>query len=44
MEILRQNIRKVTVNVQGHEQAMHRLRQSDVHVVVDMSAPRKGKT
>lgn len=43
MEILRQNIRKVTVNVQGHEQAMHRLRQSDVHVVVDMSGTKKGE-
>lgn len=43
METLRQNIRKVTVNVQGHEQAMHRLRQSDVHVVVDMSGTKKGE-
>lgn len=43
MEILRQNLRKVTVNVQGHEQAMHRLRQSDVHVVVDMSGTKKGE-
>jgi len=43
MEILRQNLRKVTVNVQGHEQALHRLRQSDVHVVVDMSGGKKGE-
>lgn len=43
METLRQNLRKVTVTVQGHEQAMHRLRQSDVHVVVDMSGTKKGE-
>lgn len=42
MEILRQSQRKVTVNVQGYEQAMHRLRQSDVHVLVDMSTAKKG--
>lgn len=43
MEVLRQNLRKTTVSVQGYEQAMHRLRQSDIHVVVDMSGAKKGE-
>jgi YbbR domain-containing protein len=43
LEILRQSHRRVTINIQGHEQAIHRLRPSDIHVFVDMSGAKKGE-
>lgn len=42
-EILRQSIRKVSVSVQGYEQAIHRLRPSDIRVVIDLSGAKKGE-
>ncbi len=43
MEILRQNVRKVSVSVQGYEQAVYRLRAADVRVVVDLGNAKKGE-
>ncbi|HSW63041.1 MAG TPA: CdaR family protein [Dissulfurispiraceae bacterium] len=44
MEILRQSMRKATVNVQGYEQEIYRLRSTDVRVVVDLGSAKKGET
>ncbi|KAF0184196.1 MAG: hypothetical protein FD164_522 [Nitrospirae bacterium] len=43
MEILRQNLRKVTVSVLGYEQEIYRLRPADVRVVVDLGSAKKGE-
>jgi YbbR domain-containing protein len=44
MEILRQSVRKVSVSVQGYEQAVYRLRPADVRLVVDLGSAKKGET
>jgi YbbR domain-containing protein len=44
MEILRQSARKVSVSVQGYEQAVYRLRPTDVRLVVDLGSAKKGET
>jgi len=43
LEILRQNIKKVTVNIRGHESILNSLKPSDVRVVVDLSNGKTGE-
>jgi YbbR domain-containing protein len=43
LEILRQNIKKVTVNIRGHESILNGLKPSDVRVVVDLSNGKTGE-
>ncbi len=44
LEILKQNIRKVSVNIRGHESVLSALKPSDVRVIVDLSNGKKGDT
>jgi YbbR domain-containing protein len=43
LEILRQNIKKVTINIRGHESILNNLKPSDIRVVVDMSNGKTGE-
>ena len=42
LEILKQNIKKVSVNIRGHESVLSALKPSDVRVIVDLSNGKKG--
>jgi YbbR domain-containing protein len=44
LEILKQNIKRVSVGVRGHEMILSGLRPSDVRVNVDLSGGRKGES
>jgi YbbR domain-containing protein len=44
LEILKQNIKRVSVGVRGHEMILSGLRPSDVRVVVDLSNGKKGES
>ena len=43
LEILRQNIKKVSVNIRGHESVLSSLKPADVRVIVDLSNGKKGE-
>jgi YbbR domain-containing protein len=43
LEILRQNIKKVTINIRGHESILNGLKPSDIRVVVDLSNGKAGE-
>lgn len=43
LEILRQNVKKVSLNISGHERLLKALRPMDVRVVIDMSKAKKGE-
>jgi YbbR domain-containing protein len=43
LEILRQNIKKVSLNISGHERLLKALRPIDVRVIIDMSKAKKGE-
>jgi YbbR domain-containing protein len=43
LEILKQNIKKVAVNIRGHESVLGSLKPSDVRVMVDLSNGKKGE-
>ncbi len=43
LEILKQNIKKVTVNIRGHESVLGSLKPADVRVMVDLSNGKKGE-
>lgn len=44
LEILKQNLKRVSVNVRGHEMLLAGLRPADVRVVVDLSNGKKGES
>jgi YbbR domain-containing protein len=44
LEILKQNIKKVTINIRGHESILTALKPSDVRVVVDLSNGKSGES
>jgi YbbR domain-containing protein len=44
LEMLKQNIRKVSVSIQGHEQILSHLKQEDLKVVVDLSNGKRGES
>ncbi|HMK43644.1 MAG TPA: CdaR family protein [Dissulfurispiraceae bacterium] len=43
MELVRQNLRKVNVNVQGYEQAVYRLQPNEIRVIIDLSGSKRGE-
>jgi YbbR domain-containing protein len=43
LEILRQSIKRVSLNISGHERLLKALRPMDVRVVIDMSDAKKGE-
>jgi YbbR domain-containing protein len=43
LEILKQNIKKVTVNIRGHESVLGSLKSADMRVMVDLSNGKKGE-
>lgn len=43
LEILKQNIKKVSISVRGHEMILSGLKPSDVRLVVDLSSGKKGE-
>lgn len=43
LEILRQNVKKVSLNISGHERLLKTLRPMDIRVVIDMSNAKKGE-
>ena len=43
MELLRQNIKSVNLNIRGHERMLKNLRPMDVRVLIDMSDAKKGE-
>lgn len=43
LEILRQNIKRVSLNISGHERLLKALRPMDARVVIDMSNAKKGE-
>lgn len=43
MELLRQNIKTVSLNVRGHERTLKGLRPSDIRVIIDLSKGKKGE-
>lgn len=43
LEILKQSIRKVTVNIRGHESVLGSLKSADVRVLVDLANGKKGE-
>ncbi len=44
MELLRQNIKTVSINVRGHERTLKGLRPSDIRVLIDLSKGKKGES
>jgi YbbR domain-containing protein len=44
IEILRQNIKKVNINIRGHESVLNGLKPSDIRVVVDLSNGKTGES
>jgi YbbR domain-containing protein len=44
LEILKQNVKKVNVNVRGHEMILGGLKPTDVRVVVDLTNGKKGES
>jgi YbbR domain-containing protein len=43
LEILKQNLKRVNVNVRGHETLLGGLRPADVRVIVDLTSGKKGE-
>ena len=43
LEILKQSVKKVTVNIRGHESVLGSLKPADVRVMVDLSNGKKGE-
>ena len=43
LEILKQNIKKATINVRGHESILNGLKPSDVRILVDMTNGKAGE-
>ncbi len=43
LEILRQDIKKVSLNIRGHERLLNALMPTDARVVIDMSDAKKGE-
>lgn len=43
MELLKQSIRKVSLNIMGHESMLNRLRPADIKVSVDLSNGKRGE-
>ena len=43
LELLRQNVKKVNLNISGHERILKDLRPMDVRVIVDLSDAKKGE-
>jgi YbbR domain-containing protein len=43
LEILKQSLKKATLNIRGHESVLGSLKSSDVHVLVDLSNGKKGE-
>ncbi len=43
LEILRQNIKRATINIRGHESILNALKPSDVRVIVDLSNGKVGE-
>ena len=43
IEMLRQNVRRVNLNISGHERILKDLRPMDVRVIVDLSDAKKGE-
>lgn len=43
LEILRQDIKKVSLNIRGHERLLNALMPTDARIVVDMSNAKKGE-